>query len=111
MTLWETKTFIRQSEELLSPDEDSALKFSLGMDPESGDLIPNTGGARKLRWAIGAQGKRGGVRVVYYFGGDDMPIILFAVYKKGRKDDLREKEKAELKSIIKAIRSQYRREH
>jgi hypothetical protein len=111
MTLWETKTFIRQSEELLTAEEDSALKFSLGMDPESGDLIPNTGGARKLRWASGAQGKRGGVRVVYYFGGDDMPLILFAVYKKGRKDDLTEKEKAELKSVIKAIRSQYRKEH
>lgn len=68
MTLWETKTFIRQSEELLTAEEDSALKFSLGMDPESGDVIPNTGGARKLRWASGAQGKRGGVRVVYYFG-------------------------------------------
>ena len=58
----------------------------------------------------GAQGDRGGVRVVYYFGGDDMPLILFAVYK-GRKDDLTEKEKAELKSIIKATRGQYRREH
>jgi hypothetical protein len=40
-----------------------------------------------------------------------MPLILFAVYKKGRKDDLTEKEKAELKSVIKAIRSQYRKEH
>ncbi len=81
------------------------------MDPESGDLIPNTGGPRKLRWASGAQGKRGGVRVVYYFGADDMPLILFALYKKGRKDDLTEKEKAELKSVIKTIRSQYRKEH
>ncbi len=111
MTLWETKTFIRQSEELLSPEEDSALKFLLGMDPESGDLIPNTGGARKLRWAIGGQGKRGVVGVVYYFSGNDMPLIFFAVYKKGRKDDLTEKEKAELKSVIKAIRGQYRKEH
>jgi hypothetical protein len=53
------------------------------------------------------------VRVVNYFGGDDMPLILFAVYKKGPKDDLTEKEKAELKSviIIKAIRGQYRKEH
>ncbi len=70
---------------MLSPEEDAALKFSLGMDPEGGDLIPNTGGARKLRWAVGSQGKRGGVRVVYYFGGDDMPLIMLAVYKKGRR--------------------------
>lgn len=55
MTLWETKTFLCQSGELLTAEEDSALKFSLAMDPESGDLIPNTGGARKLRWAIGAR--------------------------------------------------------
>ena len=81
MTLWETKTFMRQSEELLSHEEDSALKFSLGMDPESGDLISNTGGARKLRWPS------------------------------GRRASAAEKEKAELKSIIKAIRGQYRKEH
>jgi hypothetical protein len=83
MALWETKTFIRPSEELLSPEEDSALKFSLGMEPESGDLIPNTGGARKLRWAIGAEGKRGGVRVVYYFGGDDMASFSSRFTRRG----------------------------
>jgi hypothetical protein len=109
MTMWESKTFIRQSEELMSAAESSALKFYLGLQPEAGDLIPDTGGARKLRWAVGSQGKRDGVRVVYYFGGDDVPLVLFAVYKKGRKDDLSPKEKAELKAIIKSIRDEYRK--
>lgn len=68
MTMWESKTFIRQSAELMSAEEDRALKFYLGLRPQAGDLIPDTGGARKLRWAVGSQGKRGGVRVIYYFG-------------------------------------------
>ncbi len=107
--MWESKTFIRQSEELMSAEENSALKFYLGLQPESGDLIPDTGGARKLRWAVGHQGKRGGVRVVYYFGGDNEPLVLFSVYKKSRKDDLSQKEKAELKVVIKSIRDEYRK--
>ena len=69
MTMWESRTFIRQAEELMSAEENSALKFYLGLQPEAGDLIQNTGGVRKLRWAVGSKGKRGGVRVVYYFGG------------------------------------------
>lgn len=109
MTMWESKTFIRQSEELMSAEESSSLKFYLGLQPEAGDLIPDAGGARKLRWAVGSRGKRGGVRVVYYFGGEDAPLVLFAMYKKGRKDDLSQKEKAELKAIIKSIRNEYRK--
>ena|SRR5271165_694084 len=109
MTMWESKTFIRQSEELMSPDEDSALKFYLGLQPEAGDLIPDTGGARKLRWAVGSRGKRGGVRVVYYFESEEGPLVLFSIYKKGRKDNLTMSEKAELRAVIKSIRDEYRK--
>ncbi len=109
MTMWESKTFIRQSEELMSAQERSALKFYLGLQPEAGDLIPDTGGARKLRWAVGSGGKRGGVRVVYYFGSEDEPLVLFSVYKKGRMDDLTQKEKAQLKAVIKSICEEYRK--
>jgi hypothetical protein len=111
MTMWESKTFIRQAEELMSAGENSALKFYLGLWPEAGDLMPGTGGARKLRWAVGRQGKRGGVRVVYYFGGEDEPLVLFSVYKKGRKDNLSRNEKSELRAVIKSIRDQYRKKH
>ncbi len=101
----------------MSAEENSALKFYLGLQPESGDLIPDTGGARKVRWAVGSQGKRGGVRVVYYFGGENTPLVLFAVYKKGRNDNLSQKEndnlsqkeKVELKVVIKSIREEYRK--
>lgn len=47
MTLWESKTFIRQSEQLTSAEEDRALKFYLGLQPEAGDLIPDTGGGTR----------------------------------------------------------------
>jgi hypothetical protein len=54
-------------------------------------------------------GKRGGVRVVYYFGGENAPLVLFSIYKKGRKDDLTQREKAELTAVIKSIRGEYRK--
>jgi hypothetical protein len=70
MTMWESESFIRQAEELMSAEEKRCVMFYLGLQPEAGELIPDTGGARKLRWAVGSRGKRGGVRVVYYFGGE-----------------------------------------
>jgi hypothetical protein len=109
MTMWESKTFIRQSEELMSVEEDGALKFYLGLQPEAGDVIQDTGGARKLLWAVGSRGKRSDVRVVYFFGGENIPLMLFAVYKKGRKEDLTQAEKSQLKAAIRSIREECRK--
>jgi len=47
--------------------------------PEAGDLMPGTGGYRKLRFARPGMGKRGGARVVYLYGGEDLPGRLIAV--------------------------------
>jgi len=51
------------------------LQIHIGMPPESGELMPGTGGVRKLRWALEGKGKRGGARVVYYFHSGAMPIF------------------------------------
>jgi hypothetical protein len=50
--------------------------------PKAGDVLVGTGGARKLRFAASGTGKRGGVRTVHYFGGDDVPVFMLAVIKK-----------------------------
>lgn len=52
--------------------------------PEAGDIVPDTGGVRKIRWKITGTGKRGGVRIIYYFKKQDDEIWLLTIYKKKR---------------------------
>jgi hypothetical protein len=67
-----------------------------------------TGGARKLRFAPTGRGKRGGYRVVTYYGGDDIPIFLMDVYAKGDKINLSDRERAELKKELELFAQEYR---
>jgi hypothetical protein len=62
----ETKLFTRLVQEYLSDDEYSELQQALLANPESGVVIPRSGGVRKLRWGIAGRGKRGGIRVIYF---------------------------------------------
>ncbi len=107
MVIVETRQFEVQSDLLMTADEKSAMMWFVALHPEAGDRIPGTGGARKLRWAVGSRGKRGGVRVVYYYRDEATPLFLLTVYKKGRKDDLSQAEQKTLGSIIKVIRDHY----
>jgi hypothetical protein len=99
MIFIETSLFTRQVLELLPDDEYSALQTELSRYPDAGDLIQGTGGLRKLRWKRPGTGKRGGVRVVYYWLSSDHQIRLLLIYPKSRKDDLSAKEKAVLRKM------------
>lgn len=68
-------------------------------NPDWGDVIQNTGGLRKVRWSAKGKGKRGGVRVNYYYKVSDSQIRLLLIYKKGVQDDLSEDEKRQLKAL------------
>ncbi len=57
----------------------------LADDPLAGDIMPGTGGARKLRHQGRGGGKSGGYRTIHHFSGDDVPVFLLAVYGKGTK--------------------------
>ena len=61
----ETKLFSRLVADVLTDEEYSGLQKALIKDPEVGDLIPGSGGIRKLRWGVAGRGKRGGIRVIY----------------------------------------------
>ena len=66
MTFVETKLFTELVRDYLSDDEYAAMQQFLVVNPEAGDVIPGSGGVRKLRWGVAGRGKRGGLRVVYF---------------------------------------------
>jgi hypothetical protein len=109
MTLVELPEFISRTKDLFSSEELNALQVHLGTHPESGDLMPGTGGVRKLRWALEGQGKRGGARVIYYFHNGAMPIFLLTVFSKNEKTDLSKAEKNELRNLIPILVQSYQK--
>lgn len=62
----ETKLFTRLVQQCLSDDAYRKLQEALVSDPEAGEVIPGSGGVRKLRWAMAGRGKRGGLRIIYF---------------------------------------------
>ena len=64
----------------------------LAFHPTAGDVIPGSGGIRKLRWKLEGRGKRGGARVIYFFHDMEMPLYLFTAYAKNEREDLEQSE-------------------
>ncbi len=60
----------------------------LAANPDAGDIMPETGGGRKLRWRAQGRGKRGGVRVIYYYHSESFPLFLISVFAKNEKTSL-----------------------
>jgi len=88
VTFVETRLFTKLVQEYLSDDEYAALQQSLVVNPEAGDVIPGSGGVRKVRWAIAGKGKSGGVRVIYYFKRQDDEIWLLTIYSKNEVESI-----------------------
>ncbi len=104
MEFIEARTFTAHLVDYLEDDEYRVLQTFLAGTPEAGDVIPGTGGFRKLRWAdpVRGKGKRGGLRVIYYFLLGDAQIWLMTLYDKGEMPDLNAAEKRALKSALEA---------
>lgn len=66
-------------------------------NPEAGDIIPGTGGCRKVRIAREGKGKSGGYRVITYYTSGDEPVFLLTVISKGKQANLTGKQKNELR--------------
>jgi hypothetical protein len=78
----ETKLFTKLVGEHLSDEEYAQLQEALIRDPEAGDLIPGSGGVRKVRWGVKGRGKRGGIRVIYYARTRQGQIWMLTLYAK-----------------------------
>jgi mRNA-degrading endonuclease RelE of RelBE toxin-antitoxin system len=105
----ETPFFIRKAAALLGEDERWDLIGFLAANPDAGDIVPETGGVRKVRWAVKVRGKRGGVRVVYYYRNELFPLFLLNVYAKSQKADLTSAERSEFKTLTAALVKTYAR--
>jgi hypothetical protein len=86
----------------------------LAANPEAGDIMPETGGARNLRWRTQGCGKRGGVRVIYYFYNEALPLFMLSLFAKNEKANLTKAERNEMKALCRvwlpAIRGGWRNE-
>lgn len=104
-----TATFLAQAKRHgLSEEELESIVNTLADNPLAGDIMQGTGGARKLRHPGRGSGKSGGLRTIHYFGGDDVPVFLLAVYGKGAKANLTNAERNELARLLPKIADAYR---
>lgn len=107
-TVVETPEFIKQAKECMNDDVRTQFIDFMAKNPLSGDVIPGTGGARKIRWQSDSEsGKRGGVRIIYYYHNEEMPIYLFTAYKKNQRENITSDEKKMLYQVIKLIVKAY----
>jgi len=98
----ETSLFTRRLVKRLTDAEYLELQTALILQPELGDLIPNTGGIRKLRWSETGRGKgkRGGVRIIYYWFTAGSLIYFLHIYSKSEQADLSDDEKKTLRKLV-----------
>ena len=103
MLFIETSTFTRQLPRHHDDDGYAALRASLSVHPQAGDVIRGTGGVRKIRWAMPGRAKRGGSRIIYCWLAKEEHIYLLTVYAKGAKDDLSAAERDAWRRAMEAI--------
>lgn len=103
ITVAELAEYQRRAEKLLAESERQDIVNYVAAFPKAGDLIKGTGGVRKLRWRRGGKGKSGGVRVIYYFHSECMPLYLLTVFAKNERADLSQAERNELASLVETL--------
>lgn len=104
LTVVETPTFVRRADRLLTDSERLELIDFLARNPEAGDVMPDTGGVRKVRFRAGGKGKSGGVRVIYYYLDDDTPLYALLIYGKAEQGNLTAAEKSVVRALAAAIK-------
>lgn len=95
----ETPEFLSATRKLMTDDERHLLVDYLACNPTAGDLIPGTGGVRKLRWRLEGRGKRGGARVIYFHHDAGMPLFALTAFAKNERADLSQQERNEFRQL------------
>jgi hypothetical protein len=108
ITIAETEPFQKKATKLLSSEEKDELISYLSEFPCSGALIQGTGGIRKLRWARSGGGKSGGVRIIYYYHSEMMPLYLLTLFGKNEKANISKEEKKLLAKLVRELVTYWR---
>jgi hypothetical protein len=95
----ETPEFLSATRKLMSDEERALLVTYLAYNPAAGDLIPGTGGVRKLRWGLEGRGKRGGARVIYFYHDADLPLFALTVFAKNERADLSQQDRNDFRQL------------
>ena len=104
MVIIETSVFTRQVRELLPDEEYRKLQAALVGTPTLGSVIRGSGGLRKVRWVLPGKGKRGGVRVIYYWAVVEEQLLMLLMYAKSEQDDL---SPAQLRTLRELVEEEY----
>lgn len=101
MTFIETPLFTRIIKDFLPDEHYRLLQLTLLLRPEAGDLIRGSGGLRKIRWSIPGGGKRGGLRIIYYWDVSEDILYMLLPYKKSKQEDLTPEQLKILRRLVK----------
>jgi hypothetical protein len=90
------------SSEITDRGRVSGTTIGFGGRPDIGAIMVGSGGLRKVRWSISGRGKRGGVRVIYYWAVEQSRLLMLLIYPKSERDNLSHEQLQMLKKIIEA---------
>jgi hypothetical protein len=103
-TVVELPEYTNKVNKLLEADEQTHIISYVAEYPESGNVIPGTGGVRKLRWRYRGKGKRGGVRIIYYYYNENFPVFMLNLFPKSEKEDLTAAERNHLAKLVEMLK-------
>ena len=105
MIFVETSVFTREIKELLPDEEYRVLQTALMVRPDAGDIIRGGGGLRKVRWNLPGRGKRGALRVIYYWDRPTDTVYMLFAYPKGEREDLTQ---TQIRALARIVREEFR---
>ena len=103
----ETASFVTDAKVCMTNEERTEAINMITANPECGDIVSGGGGIRKVRFAIGGRGKSGGVRIIYYFHNERVPVSLLAVFAKNDQVNLTRAETNMLGNAAKMLARKY----
>ena len=106
-TIVELPEYERRANSLLNDSEKQGIISYLAIHPQAGAVMQGTGGIRKFRWASGNRGKSSGVRVIYYFHNESMPLFLLTLFGKNVKANLSMSERNQLAKLAHLLVKNY----